>query len=431
MGLRWLMVIILMCLHAPLAGAEGKEGVAVGQNIDGPLTWADCLREAAQHHPDLISAKESVTQQQEAQTIAASGRWPQASADLGATSSWSSRSGSGNAYSYGVSASQLLFDGFKAANTVRSSKENVKAAEAGYLFTSAGVRYRLRSAFIDLLKAQELQSLTQEIARIRKSNLDLIELRYKAGMEHKGALLTARANAAQAQSGIDSAARDLESARQQMIKELGRTQLTAVSVSGVLDAGETDVQKPDLAALALHNPSLQRISAQKRSAGFSLNADRGDFWPTVSLSGDVSRSDTRWPAEDQGSSAGVRVSLPLFAGGARVARLNQARSVYRQMAEEERSIKDGIILTLEQSWNVYRDAVDAVGIQKNFLDATEERAKIARQQYTVGLVTFDNWTIIEDGLVSGKRSYLDAQAGALLAEAAWVQAKGETLEYAK
>ncbi len=61
--------------------------------------------------------------------------------------------------------------------------------------------------------------------------------------------------------------------------------------------------------------------------------------------------------------------------------------------------------------------------------ATEERSKIAQAQYSIGLVTFDNWTIIEDNLVKAKNNYLDAQAAALLAEAKWIQAKGETLEY--
>jgi outer membrane protein TolC len=61
--------------------------------------------------------------------------------------------------------------------------------------------------------------------------------------------------------------------------------------------------------------------------------------------------------------------------------------------------------------------------------AAEERAKIAEAQYSLGLLQFDNWTIIEDNLVSAKKAFIDAQANALLAEANWVMAKGETLEY--
>jgi outer membrane protein TolC len=86
-------------------------------------------------------------------------------------------------------------------------------------------------------------------------------------------------------------------------------------------------------------------------------------------------------------------------------------------------------LTLEQKLNPLKDAAARVSVQQEYLAAAEERARIAEQQYSVGLVTFDNWTIIEDNLVRAKSTYLDAQALALLSEAKWIQAKGETLEY--
>jgi outer membrane protein TolC len=65
------------------------------------------------------------------------------------------------------------------------------------------------------------------------------------------------------------------------------------------------------------------------------------------------------------------------------------------------------------------------------LTATEERSKIAQAQYSIGLMSYDNWTIIEDDLVSAKKNLLNAQAAALLAEANWILAKGETLEHEK
>jgi outer membrane protein TolC len=78
-----------------------------------------------------------------------------------------------------------------------------------------------------------------------------------------------------------------------------------------------------------------------------------------------------------------------------------------------------------------QDAIETVEVQKKQLDAAEERAKIAEAEYATGFISYDNWTIIEDNLVSAKTRYLDAEANALFAEANWVQAKGEVLEYAQ
>ena len=76
-----------------------------------------------------------------------------------------------------------------------------------------------------------------------------------------------------------------------------------------------------------------------------------------------------------------------------------------------------------------QDAIDKVEVQQKFLQAAIERAKIAQAQYSAGLISFDNWTIIEDDIVSAKKSFLDTQADALVAEADWIQAKGGTLGY--
>ncbi len=417
-GLRtfWISLIILN-VYAPLVLA------------DQLLTWKDCLREAAKNHPDLIAAQEQVIQQQASKTITASNHYPQVSANASASSTDSKSSSSSNNFSYGASASQLLFDGLKTINDVNAASANIKASQENFKFTSATVRFRLRQAFINLLKAQELLNLTDEIYKIRQSNVDLITLRYQSGTEHKGALLTAQANLSQATFEINQAKRGLETAQRQLTKELGRREFSPVTVKESFEVSDTATQKPDFEALSKNNPSLLKIEAQKNAAAFNIKSNQGEFWPEISLNGDISKSDDRWPPHGQETSGGVHVSLPLFEGGRLVANVSQAKSAYRQIEQQERSTHDGIVLSLQQQWGGLQDSIEKVKVQQSFLDAVTERAKIAEQQYSVGLISFDDWTIIEDDLVSNKKFFLDAQANALLAEASWVQAKGETLEY--
>ena len=123
--------------------------------------------------------------------------------------------------------------------------------------------------------------------------------------------------------------------------------------------------------------------------------------------------------------------MPLFEGGLRFAQVSQAQSAYRQAQADERSLKDGLVVALEQNWAALQDTIETVGVQQKQLIAAEERAKIAAAEYSTGFITYDNWSIIEDNLVSAKTRYLGAEANALLAEATWIQAKGETLEYAE
>jgi outer membrane protein TolC len=402
------------------------------------LVWQDCIKEAAKNHPDLISAQEAIKESEASKKITASTLFPQINSNLGASTTKATTETSGektstttDAYTYGASATQLLFDGLKTYDNVKAASENIKAAVFNYKYTSSEVRLRLRTAFISLLRAQELLNITEEIYNIRRGNYELITLRYESGLEHKGALLTAEANLAQAQFEISQAKRALEVAQRQLIKEMGRTQFLALRVEGDFKVSDTALEKPDFEALVKNHPSLGKLIAQKNAASFGLKASAANFFPELSASAGVDKSSSHWPPENKQWNSGLTLSFPIFEGGLRLAQMAQARALFNQAKENERSSKDSIIVTLEQTWAALQDAIETVMGQKKFLEAYEERAKIAEAQYSVGFITYDNWTIIEDNLVNAKKNFLNAQANALLAEANWIQAKGETLEYAK
>ncbi len=404
-------------------------GFSAFASADNSLSWKDCLREAADNHPDLIVAEELVVQSQADKKSTISGALPQFTADFNASTVNLSTTGSTNVFGYGVSGSLLLFDGFKTPNNIDAASENIKAARESFKFTSSSVRFALRQAFIDLLKAQEAIFLTEEIYQLRKSNLELIALRYESGTEHKGALLTAKANVSQAAFEIENAKRGLKTAQKKLNKELGRKQFSTLEVQGEFNLVLNLNEVPDFEKIAQNNPQLLAVIAKKNAAVFDVQASKGDFLPSVVLNAKAQEEDRHWLPEESGTSATVKVSVPLFSGGANVARLSKAQSVVRQLMQEERSQKDTIVYTLEESWAKLSDAFENVNVQRDFLLAYQERAKIAQAQYSVGLITFDNWTIIQDDLVTAKKRFLDIQALALLAEANWIQAKGESLEY--
>ena len=401
------------------------------------LTWQDCVKEAAKNHPDLISAEESIKQSEASKKITASALLPQINSSVGGSTAKTSTATSGNitskttdTYTYGVTGTQLLFDATKTINNIKAAAENIKAALYNYRFTSSEVRLRLRTAFINLLKEQELLNITQEIYNIRISNFELITLRYESGIEHKGALLNAEANLAEAKFEIAQAKRKLEVAQRELFKEMGRAQFSTVRAEGTFKVSDSALEKPDFEVLAKNNPSLEKLIAQKNAASFGIKAAEANFFPQLSAQVGANKSSSHWPLENDQWNAGLTLSFPLFEGGLRLAEVAQAKAVFNQAQANERSAKDAVAVTLEQAWAALQDAVEAVEVQNKFLEAAEERAKIAEAQYSLGLINFDNWTIIEDDLVRAKKTFLDTQANALLSEANWIQAKGEILEYA-
>ncbi len=409
------------------------------------LTWEDCVREAAKNNPALISSKESVKSTEAAKSITASGLFPQVSASAGVAKSKTETSGSSggdgnnggggssndssvNNYNYGVSGNQLIFDGFKTANQVNAASEDIKAAQENYKFTSSDVRLSLRTAFIELLKAQEGLRIKEEIYERRRQNFELVTLRYESGQENKGSLLTEQANLIQARFDVTQAGRDIDLSRRKLSKEMGRSDTSEITAKGDFKVAEEVREMPDFSVIAQDNPSLKQLIAQKNSAIFNLKSARAEFMPEVTASGSAGRSDTNWPPENNNWSIGASVSLPIFEGGKRLADVKKATA---QLNKAEADLTDGlnsVVETLQDRWTSLQQALDNVSVQKEFLTANEERAKITEAQYSIGFVSFNDWIIIENNLVDAKNSYLEAQANALVAEANWIQAKGETIE---
>lgn len=436
-SIRFLIISLLYLWFLPspaIIPAAAAEAPAQPAEV---MTWEDCVREAAKNNPDLVSAQQSVYSAKAQKGITGSALFPQISIDASASKSKREtgefsdvEEESTNTFSGDISGSQLIFDGFKTSNDVAAAAENIKAAQEGYKFSSSDVRFRLRDAFTSLLKAQDSVRIKEEIFQRRRQNFELVTLRYEAGREHRGSLMTEEANLLRAKYEVVQAIRDVESAQYKLAKELGRTPPADLMAKGDFYVASA-VEKPDFEKITLSHPALQRLVFQKNSAAFTLKSAKAQFFPSLTANGNVGKSDTDFPPENDSWSVGATVSVPIFEGGRRIEQIKKAEADLKKAEADEKSRQDALIRDLDSAWTGLRNAIDNAGVQKKFLAATEERARIAEAQYSTGFITFDDWIIIEDNLVSAKKSYLDAQAAALVAEAAWIQAKGETLENVK
>jgi outer membrane protein TolC len=393
------------------------------------LNWKDCILEARKNHPDLVSAREKINQSSASKSITVSGFLPQVTGGLsGQTTRSSSAVARTDSYSYSLGGRQLLFDGFKTYFDVEAAAKNVDASRYNYDVTSSDVRLRLRTAFIDLLKAQELLNITQDIANRRKQSRDMVKLRYDAGSEHRGSLLTAEANLAQAEFEVEQAKRNVDLAERRLSKELGRTKGVPIKANGDFSVADKDRTKPDFERLSESTPLLRELVVEKEAARWGVKSSVASLFPAVYANASTEHSSSDWPPRGREWTAGASLSVPLFEGGSLMAGISKAEAEYHQAQADEKSGRDGVILTLEDAWTQFQDALGQVEVGRKFLEAGRERTKIAEAQYSSGLITFNDWVIIEDNLVSAQKSFLSDEAGALQTEAAWAQAKGETLD---
>ncbi len=400
---------------------------AAGSSAAAPLTWDDCVRELAENNPELSAARESV-EKARADVSAAYGPFlPQVSASAGASrSNTELDTGYQDSTSYNASlaASQSLFSGFHDLAALRRAQALLTGAEATFQSVKASLSYNLSQAFARLLYAQDFLVLADLIAGRRKENVNLVEMRFEAGRENKGSFLRSKAYHRQALFDVTQARRGIKVAQQQMAAAMGWMEAGGLTVTGRWETGALP-GAPDFHALGRQTPDYRLASAQAQAAREGVRIAASDFYPSWSVSAMVGRQDDDSIIPDNEKwTVGTALSLPLFTGGKNYHALRGARADRR--AADARLANTGNLLTasLEDKFTAWQDAAERTDVQAEFLQAAEVRSAIARQQYQNGLLSFEDWDLIENDLIDKQKAMLVSQRDAVIARAAWEKAVG-------
>jgi outer membrane protein TolC len=301
------------------------------------------------------------------------------------------------------------------------------SARYSYTLTSASVRRDLDLAFIDLIEAQDLLAISLDIEGRRRQQAEMVSLRYQAGREHRGSLLTAEANLASATLDVKIARRRFDLAQTNLARAIGRDESGALEAAGDL-ATPPEMPAPEFPELVREHPDVLKQEASLESADYDLKIARAGFFPSISGSGSIGRSGDDWPPGKESWGVGVSLSLPIFTGGSRLANIAGATAALEESRQNTRKTSQDTLYSLEQAWKNFEDAREEVRIQDLYLAADTERARISEAQYAIGLLSFDNWIIIEDNLVRTKKSHLTSRASSRRTLARWLYARALTLE---
>ena len=381
-----------------------------------PLTWEDCVRLTAMHSPSLAAASANVDAASSAISIERSALFPQLSASSSVLQSGAHEETT--TYGASLNVEQLLFSGGSKKAAVRSAVAGLDSEIALQTSLRSDVTYALRSAFVDVLHAKKRVALLAKIEARRADNLELVELRYEGGREHNGSVASSQASLFDAQVKGKQAVRSVSVKRLILARQMG---LNALPVELVVEGSLIQVspsEAVDLEAIAQDVPAYRASQAAFVRAEAQLSEVRGGYWPDVSLVGSVGRSgeDT---FDDDYYFAGIKLSWPIWSGGQTRHEVCKARAVLQAAAADRNDVLNERVRMLAEVQQAFADAVDNVEVQTKYAEAAELRAQISRQQYEGGLLSFENWIVIEDDLIAKTEQLLDARKSALMAEAAW------------
>ena len=366
--------------------------------------------------------------------------------------------GADNTWSFMLRAEQPLFQasaflGVGAADRYeRVQTEAVRGA-------ATAVATRVRVGYYDVLLAQEGVRLSENTVRRIRQSLEETQAMQRAGISSDYDVLRLQVELANVEPNLRRALDAAAAARRALAIEIGLASLDSVDVVGSL--AEFDFTQPVAAgAQSLHLASLRTSAVSElddeqailtalanrsdvrqaelieRLRHTEMRVEQSEYLPKVSLFANYSINAQHngelqfFGGDDQfrsyGRQVGLEVSMPVFGGFKRPARLEQKRAVLEQARTQQELLRDQVEHQVRTLLAQVREAEERGAAQQLARQQAARGYEIARAQYREGISSPLELTDAEVALRQSEFNYAQAVYDYLAARARLDEALGVT-----
>ena len=379
-------------------GAAGHTAAASDGQATRRLRLRDALEIARQRHVQVIVGSERVQQAIARLHQAQSVLWPHVSTSASESRQTKNLEAMGislpgrnpfvgpfNSFDARLALTQTLFD-VAAIQRLRSAKSGAARSLAESRKAKQDALALVASLYLEAVRAMDAIELADALRQRGEARLRLARTRLNLGLASPLEVAQAQAQWAESRRQWSTAFSQAEQRRLDLAAALGLRPAEAL----VLELDETVVAWPlpgdqaILAAMPAH-PDVAVAQELVRERAAERAAEMADVLPRVAASGDYGASGKDPSEFEQTYTFGVKVSMPVFEGGLRAAKMHEASSRLRESEarlDEARSQVEvealGARQAIVQAWA----AVEAVEAE---VAASSRRLTLARQRLQAGI----------------------------------------------
>jgi outer membrane protein TolC len=295
-----------------------------------------------------------------------------------------------------------------------ASKAELEGAEAGELEQRFRTAFLVESDFYGVLAAQELTRVSEERLRRAEEQLAVGRARVLSGAAVQSDSLQLVLEVTRARIDLTRQGAALRVSQLQLGRRIGADGPVSAARADTIPPAELPVALPAAVSEALQQGPQYRVArANERQANALLRGRRGEYLPTLTLSGGNFTFDSKFfPTARDVQSITLTVSLPIWDLGNREIGITQAR-VNRDVARAIRAdLERGAARDVTEAYEAYRTARITVDLSGAAVAAATENFRVQDARYRAGATT-----ILE---------LLDAQISLTQAQADLVQANYST-----
>lgn len=378
------------------------------------FNWEKVLSTAEKKNPSLLKAKQLLEEAELDYKSSFSSFLPQINVSVDTARSGSENVPETQRYSTGLSGRLTLFSGFNNLAQIKIKEISLQIAREQYRKTKINTLYELKKNFVNLLWAKEYYNLVQKILSRRKDNYELLKLRYESGKEDKGSLLKVEADMLSAEYEVKKSERLVNLYKRELLSTMGVKENTDIEIEGDLIISQPLKISFEKKVGEIPEYKIAQLNLLKTEQEIILS--KSNFYPSISASGNISKSGTQFSPENLSWSTGLSLSVALFSGGKNYYSYLIAKKSFEIKKQELEETYLELVSRFESLYSNYIDLSENLTVQQKYLTASEEQSKITTLKYLNGFVSYYEWYLVENEYINSEKSFLTLKKNFILSE---------------
>jgi outer membrane protein len=327
--------------------------------------------------------------------------------------------------SYGITATQTLFNGFQTPNKTRQAESQVQAAREQLRVTEQTVLLNAVTAYMNLLRDAAILDLQRRNVEVLQEQLRQTRDRFNVGE-------VTRTDVAQSESRL-AAGRSQVLSAEAAYKASVATYRQVIGVEpGKLAAGSPvdRFSPPNLPAsigvATSTHPAVTNAQYNVDAALLQVKVAEGALYPTLSVQGNVLQSNEAGLLQLKSFNAAVIGSLnvPIYQGGAEYSLIRQAKETLGQQRLNLDVARDQVRQTVVQSWGQLEASKANIEATQAQVQASEIALNGVREEARVGQRTTLDVLNAQQELVNARVALVSAQRDRVVASYTLLAAVG-------
>ncbi|MCK5295908.1 MAG: TolC family outer membrane protein [Alphaproteobacteria bacterium] len=313
-------------------------------------------------------------------------------------------------YSASVNISQPLFRGFRTINQINVAEYTVMSERSALKNVEQTILLEAAKAYLDVLQNEAVLKLRVNNEQVLKRQLEATQDRYNVGE----ITLT----------DVSQAEARLSGAEAEKVEAKGNLQVSRATYRKIIGESPENLKKPSLAKenipdslskavdIAItNNPAVLSAEFAAKSSRKNIKVVRGEFLPTVTLSGNASRN---WDNKSQNDRtdtfyAKANLSVPLYQSGSVSSRLRSAKHKAGKARLDVDAAHRSAVENSTSAWENLQTAKAAIKSRKAQINASKIALDGVEREALAG-----SRTVLD--VLDAEQELLDARVGLVRSE---------------